>query len=133
MKKLVQHIVGYIERHKLVDGLVLFTIFLLMLFLIASLQFVAEKQLFSKEVAKGTTLSKQLTSAQKKYLGLKNQNQYKINQNLKAEIKHIHTSYGDSINAFQQIQDLLAQKQNVLHSQWKCNTYEVRESIMIFS
>ena len=120
MKKLVRHIVKYIEKHKLLDGLVLFTIFLLLLFLIASVQFVAEKALFSSALARGNKLSSQLDSmgnklesTTKAYLDLKNQNQYKINQNLQAEIKHIHTSYGGSITAYQQMLDLQAQKQDV--------------------
>jgi hypothetical protein len=120
VKKVVRHIVKYIEKHKLLDGLVLFTIFLLLLFLIASVQFVAEKALFTSAVSRGNKLSSQLDAAGNKlasttkaYLALKNQNQYKINQNLQGEIKHIHTSYGDSITAYQQMLDLQAQKQNI--------------------
>ena len=113
VKKLTRHIVVYIEKHKLLDGLVLFTIFLSLLFLIASVQFVAEKELFAGAVSRGNKLSTTLELTKKMYIALKNQDQYKINQNLKAEIKHIHTSYGDSIIAFQNILDLQAQKQNV--------------------
>ena len=120
VKKLFRHIVKYIEKHKLLDGLVLFTIFILFILLIASFQFVAEKALFASAVSRGDKLSSQLqltitqlNSKTKAYLDLKNQNQYKINQNLKAEINHIHTSYGDSITSYQNMLDLQAQKQDV--------------------
>jgi len=80
---------------------------------IASAQFIAEKELFAGAVARGNKLSTQLQSATKAYLDLKNQNQYKINQEQQAEIKHIHDSYGNSITAYQNILDLQAQKQNI--------------------
>ncbi|HSX08877.1 MAG TPA: phosphodiester glycosidase family protein [Candidatus Saccharimonadales bacterium] len=120
MKKLFRHIVKYIEKHKLLDGLVVFTIFVLLILLIASFQFVAEKALFTSAITRGDKLSfqlqsttKQLQSTSKAYQDLKNQDQYKINQNLKGEITHIHDSYGNSIAAFQNILDLQAQKVDV--------------------
>src|SRR5258707_477799 len=36
VKKVVRHIVRYVEKHKLLDGLVVFTIFVLLILLIAS-------------------------------------------------------------------------------------------------
>ena len=120
MKKLFRHIVKYIEKHKLLDGLVLFTIFVLLILLIASVQFVAEKSLFNSSVERGSTLSFQLKSTLNKlhssikaYQDLKNQDQYKINQNLKGEINHIHSSYDNSITSYQHMLDLQAQKQDV--------------------
>jgi len=120
VKKLFRHIVKYIEKHKLLDGLVLFTIFVLLILLIASVQFVAEKSLFNSSVERGSTLSFQLKSTLNKlhssikaYQDLKNQDQYKINQNLKGEINHIHSSYDNSITSYQHMLDLQAQKQDV--------------------
>jgi exopolysaccharide biosynthesis protein len=120
VKKLFRHIVKYIERHKSLDGLVIFTIFILLILLIASAQFVVEKALFTSAVSRGDALSSQLESTTNNlhsttqaYLDLKKQNQYKINQNLKTEISHIHDSYGNSITSFQNMLDLQAQKQDV--------------------
>lgn len=57
-------------------------------------------------------LTSSLTSSQNAYKALKTQNQYVINQQLKSEIAHIHSSYKDSISAYQNILDLKAQKQD---------------------
>ena len=46
------------------------------------------------------------------YLTLKNQNQYKRNQQLQALEKNIQSTYKDSIGAYQDLLDLQAQKQN---------------------
>lgn len=51
-------------------------------------------------------------SAQKSYVNLKNQDQYKINQQLKKDIDQTRTSYTSLIDSFEKIQDLKAQKQN---------------------
>ena len=56
-------------------------------------------------------LTAQLTKTTKQYLDLKNQDQYKINQDLKATINTIQTTYGDSLSAYQDILDLQAQNQ----------------------
>lgn len=50
-------------------------------------------------------------AAQTAYLELKNQDQYKINQQLKADIDLIRSHYKGSITAYEQIQDLKLQKQ----------------------
>lgn len=50
-------------------------------------------------------------SAQLAYEELKQQDQYKINQELKKNIDAIQSSYKDSINAYERIQDLKAQNQ----------------------
>ncbi len=48
----------------------------------------------------------------KDYLDLKNQDQYKINQQLKADTKSTHDDYTNSITLYQKIVDLRDQKQN---------------------
>lgn len=53
-----------------------------------------------------------LLSTQDAYVGLKNQDQYKINQQLKKDLENTHASYISLIGSFEDIQDLKAQKQN---------------------
>src|SRR6185369_9187875 len=48
----------------------------------------------------------------KDYLFLKNQDQYKINQQLQADLKKTHDNYSDSISLYEKISDLRAQKQD---------------------
>ncbi len=57
-------------------------------------------------------LSKTLSQTQTSYLALKNQNQYKINQDLKGQINNIQTTYGDSITSYQNILDLQSENQD---------------------
>lgn len=52
-------------------------------------------------------------SARVAYETLKNEDQYKINQDLKKNISDIQSTYKDSIGAYEKMQDLKAQKQNV--------------------
>lgn len=56
-------------------------------------------------------LSNELLSTRKAYTGLKNEDQYKINQRLKKDINNIHTLYSSLSASFENIQDLKAQKQ----------------------
>jgi hypothetical protein len=68
----------------------------------------------SQTFALTTTLSKsqqQLTSKEKELQALKNQDQYKRNEALQKEIKAIQTTYGQTVTAYNTIQDLQAQKQ----------------------
>lgn len=57
-------------------------------------------------------LNKKLLSSQQAYIGLKNQDQFKINQQLKKDLENTHKSYTSLIGSFEDIQDLKAQKQN---------------------
>ncbi len=57
-------------------------------------------------------LNSVLLSTQQAYIGLKNQDQYKINQQLKKDIENTHDSYVSLTSFFEDIQDLKAQKQN---------------------
>src|ERR1035437_9867674 len=55
-----------------------------------------------------------IASASKKELSnLKNQDQLKINEQLKIDIKRTHNTYNQAIKPYEEIQDLKAQKQDV--------------------
>jgi hypothetical protein len=57
-------------------------------------------------------LTNQLRATAAKLNNLQNQDQYKINQNLKKNIDNIQTSYKSSLTLYQRILDLKAQKQD---------------------
>jgi hypothetical protein len=57
-------------------------------------------------------LTNQLKATALKLNNLQNQDQYKINQGLKENIKNIQTSYKSSLGLYQRILDLKAQKQD---------------------
>ena len=57
------------------------------------------------------TTKKSLTTTEEKYQALKNEDQYKINQELKKDIEQTHNSYKTSIEVFEKIQDLKVKKQ----------------------
>ncbi len=52
-----------------------------------------------------------LFSTKQSYEALKSEDQYKINQELKAEVKHVNDSYKKSISLFERVQDLKVKKQ----------------------
>ncbi len=54
---------------------------------------------------------KSLAETEKKYEDLKNEDQYKINQQLKKDIETTHNSYKTSIEVYEKIQDLKVKKQ----------------------
>lgn len=54
---------------------------------------------------------KQLTATKKELAELKNQDQYKRNEDLQKNIKAIEVSYKDAVKVYETIQDLKAQKQ----------------------
>ncbi len=56
-------------------------------------------------------LNNQLLMTNKSYEELKNQDQLKINQQLKADVERINKNYKGSVDAYQKIQDLKVQKQ----------------------
>ncbi len=56
-------------------------------------------------------LNNQLLMTNKSYEELKNQDQLKINQQLKADVERINKNYKGSVEAYQKIQDLKVQKQ----------------------
>jgi len=58
------------------------------------------------------TIANQLKVTAVKLNNLQNQDQYKINQGLKENVKNIQTSYKSSLDLYQRILDLKAQKQD---------------------
>lgn len=59
-----------------------------------------------------TILSSEKIKIERQLSELKNQDQYKRNEILEAEIKSINTTYTSSLTTYEKIQDLKAQKQN---------------------
>lgn len=56
-------------------------------------------------------LTDTLFSTKKEFEALKNEDQYKINQQLKKDVKHVNESYKTSMKLFERIQDLKDKKQ----------------------
>ncbi|MBI4096366.1 MAG: phosphodiester glycosidase family protein [Candidatus Levybacteria bacterium] len=59
------------------------------------------------------SLNKTIDSTKKELSKLKNEDQYKINEQLKTDIKSTHDSYSETVKAYEKILDLKAQKQDV--------------------
>jgi exopolysaccharide biosynthesis protein len=59
------------------------------------------------------SLTETLFSTKKEFEALKNEDQYKINQQLKEDVKHVNDSYKNSITLFEKIQDLKVKKQKI--------------------
>lgn len=72
----------------------------------------SKNQILSLQSSKEKVI-KDLHSTKKELTSLKNENQYKINKKLEAEIKNIHSLYNETIISYQDIQDLKSQKQKV--------------------
>lgn len=68
--------------------------------------------LFIQERQQSAFLAAKLKGVNNELTGLKNQNQYKINQDLKARIDKTENSYKDTAKSYEQILDLKAQNQN---------------------
>jgi hypothetical protein len=68
----------------------------------------SEKNTLNKNLA---TTRKTLTETETNYVALKNEDQYKINQQLKKDIETTHNSYKTSIDVFEKITDLKVKKQ----------------------
>ncbi len=68
----------------------------------------SNKEALTTEKAKLTDI---LFSTKKSYEELKNEDQYKVNQQLKGDVKHVNDSYKNSIGLFERIQDLKIKKQ----------------------
>lgn len=60
------------------------------------------------------SLTDSLFSTKKSYNDLKNQDQYKINQELQSDVAHVNASYKTSIELYEKIQDLKDKKQNTV-------------------
>ena len=66
----------------------------------------------TKQNKENTSLSEKLKDVSLKLKDLENQDQYKINQSLKENIKNIETSYKEAVLLYEKITDLKAQKQD---------------------
>lgn len=67
----------------------------------------------SKSNAQVLNLTKALDKTSKEFNNLKSQDQLKINEQLKKDIKSTHDAYSQIIKPYEKIQDLKAQKQDV--------------------
>jgi hypothetical protein len=67
---------------------------------------------FNAQNSQSLAITNQLKATAAKLNNLQNQDQYKINQGLKENIKNIQTSYKSSLDLYQRIVDLKAQKQD---------------------
>ena len=90
--------------------ILLSTALVLLVFLASSIIFLAFK--LNGQSNQNLVIAKQLKTTAVKLNNLQNQNQYKINLALKANIDNIQTSYKSSLGLYQQILDLKAQKQD---------------------
>ena len=59
---------------------------------------------------KNASLDKQLKTIDSKLAELKNQDQYKVNEGLKKDIKNIETTYKESLSSYERLLDLRVQK-----------------------
>lgn len=69
------------------------------------------KAQLDKATAENARLNNELLLSNKSFEELKNQDQIKVNLKLKADVDRINKNYKGSIDAYQKIQDLKAQKQ----------------------
>lgn len=90
-------------------SLYFFSAFYLLISLSAIVYFANQAQ-STKQYAAG--ISKSLNLAEEEYKALKEQDQYVINQKLKADIDKTHKSFNSLVSVYEQIQDLKAQKLN---------------------
>jgi len=88
----------------------LISIFILLVILITSSLFLINTN--NQTSSKNSNLEKEINLTSEKLSSLQNQDQYKINQSLKENIKNIQTSYKSSLVLYEKILDLKAQKQD---------------------
>ncbi len=77
--------------------------------LLISLFYFLQSENFKTQIL---SLDKNLRSTKKELSDLKNQDQIKINEQLKIDIKKAHDAYSQTIKPYEKIQDLKAQKQD---------------------
>lgn len=68
---------------------------------------------FTTYKSQATALNNNLRKTEKEFMALKSQDQLKINEQLKIDIKKTHDTYQELIKPYENIQDLKAQKQDV--------------------
>jgi hypothetical protein len=102
----VRHIVKVLSHKKLLEAFisVLLISAAVVVFLVLSLK---------ESEKKNAALATDKTTLTKAYEDLKNQDQYKINELLKEDIKKTHESYTNSIKAYESVLELQAKKQDV--------------------
>jgi len=83
---------------------------LVILLLLASTFYFLESSRLKIQISDKT---KTLEKTSKELSDLKNQDQFKINEQLKIDIKKTHDAYNQTIKPYEKIQDLKAQKQDV--------------------
>lgn len=107
MEKQIKIIKKYHKKKPFViPGVALGIILLLTYFLYQfHQQTVVQSAQLARLMQQKATLSKQFTGVQKDLADLKNQDQYKINQNLQAEVKNIHDTYKQSVATYEKLLD----------------------------
>lgn len=104
------HFFKQITKKQLLIGLVGLSTLSIAGFVIQNIYNNSKVLLLSSEKEK---LSENLESTKNSYEELKNQDQVKINQQLKEDIKKTHDAYTNSIKVYESILDLQAKKQDV--------------------
>ena len=95
--------------------LTLFTfVGLITIFIISLIYIFVLNSNLTKQNKQNLVLEEKLKDVSSKLKDLENQDQYKINQNLKENIKNIETSYKDAVSLYEKIVDLKAQKQDTI-------------------
>lgn len=87
----------------------IFIILSLLLLIFSSFYFLES----TKSKSQISELNKTLNKTEKELSDLRNQDQVKINEQLKVDIKKTHDAYNDVIKPYEKIQDLRVQKQDV--------------------
>lgn len=100
------HWVNVLKKYKLIILLGLIIIFLVSV----STFYFRESSTFKTQVS---GLTQTLSKTQKELNILKNQDQLKINEQLKIDIKKTHDAYNEILKPYEKIQDLKVQKQDV--------------------
>jgi exopolysaccharide biosynthesis protein len=100
------------DKHYLVPVILLLCLLFIIVLFLYGTKFLESQNQLRTSLTQNEKLSRMLDNTQKAYFSLSHQNQYKINQQLKEEIKKTRDSYTNSINTYQQILDLQSQKQD---------------------
>lgn len=109
---MIHHHIKKYAKHRVVQATVVFLIAIpTLLYLFSYVQNLDSKAQLDQARVDREKLNNKFLLTNKSYEELKNQDQLKINQQLKADIDRINKNYKGSIEAYQKIQDLKAQKQ----------------------
>ena len=104
ISKIVKHRI----THATVAALIVFPVLFSIFSYVQNLESVAQLEQADLERVR---LNNELIMTNKSYEDLRNQDQVKINEQLKADVERINKNYKGSVEAYQKIQDLKAQKQ----------------------